>query len=145
MSEAPSPRAPHPGLAVDVVTPEGSAYSGPATSVVVPAHDGEVAFFPQHAPFVAAVGLGELRVRTPAGETLRWYLEGGVVQVVDDQVAVLAEHVLPAAEVDAAEAEAALREALAAVPTTEEAFAARDRLSDSARARLSIARRPPAP
>jgi F-type H+-transporting ATPase subunit epsilon len=126
-------------LTVAVVTPEGSAFEGTAESVVVPGHDGEVAFLRGHAPFVGAIGYGELRVRTPQGETRRWYLEGGVAQVLDDEVTVLADGILPAEKVDAAEAEKDLREALATTPTTDEAFGARDRRLASAHARLRIA------
>ena len=125
-------------LRVTVVTPEGAAYEGPAASVVVPSHDGEVAFLKQHAPFVGAVGIGELRVTPPEGEVQRFYLEGGVVQVLDDVVTVLAEAVKPSAELDADEARTELESALAAVPTTDEAFAERDHAVDSARARIKI-------
>ena len=133
MADATSPR-----LKVAVVTPEGTAFEGPAESVVVPGHDGEVAFLRGHAPFVGAIGYGELRV-TSQGETRRWYLEGGVAQVLDDQITILAEDVLPAAKVDAEEAKKALDEALAAVPTTDETFAERDHAELSARAKLQIA------
>ena len=100
-------------LNVAVVTPEGSAFEGTAESVVVPGHDGEVAFLRGHAPFVGAIGCGELRVKTPEGEMRRWYLEGGVAQVLDDDVAILADGILPAADVDAAQAQKDLDEALA--------------------------------
>ena len=126
-------------LRVTVVTPEGAAYEGPAENVVVPAWDGEVAFLNQHAPFVGAVGIGELRVKPPEGEVQRFYLEGGVVQVLDNVVTVLAEAVKPSAELDADAARKELDEALQAVPTTDDAFAERDHAVESARARLKIA------
>jgi F-type H+-transporting ATPase subunit epsilon len=139
------PSIPKGMLHVGVVTPEGAAYVGLARWVVVPAHDGEVAFHPGHAPFVGALGFGELRIVTPEGER-RFYLEGGVVQVVDDAVAVLAEDVVPAASVDADAARRDLAHAHEMVPTSDEAFAERDRRERSARARLQVvARSVPAP
>ena len=129
-----------PILSVAVVTPEGSAFEGTAQSVVVPGYDGEVAFLRGHAPFVGAIGHGELRVKTPEGETRSWYLEGGVAQVLDDEVTVLADGILPAADVDAAQAQKDLAEALASKPTADDEFALRDRKIASAQARLRIAR-----
>ena len=126
-------------LTVAVVTPEGSAFEGTAQSVVVPGYDGEVAFLRGHAPFVGAIGHGELRVMTPEGETRRWYLEGGVAQVLDDEVSILADGILPAAEVDAAQARQDLDAALASKPSSSDEFALRDRKLASAQARLRIA------
>jgi F-type H+-transporting ATPase subunit epsilon len=78
-------------LTLSLVSPEGTLFEGPADLVVVPGHDGEVAFLPGHAPYVGLLGVGELRFRSPAGGTRRFFLTGGVVQVVENTVAVLSE------------------------------------------------------
>lgn len=127
-------------LAVTVVTPEGTAFDGAARSVVVPGHDGEVAFLPGHAPFVGALGAGELRISL-GEQVLRFHLEGGVVQVLRGAVTVLAESVLPASSVDGARARADLERALAEPATGEEGARSRDRRLASARARLRAAAR----
>jgi F-type H+-transporting ATPase subunit epsilon len=125
-------------MRVAVVTPEGAAFEGTASAVVVPAHDGEVCFWPGHAPFVGALGAGEIRV-LEAGGMKRWYLEGGVVQVVDDVVTVLAEVVRAADKVDLEAARKDLAAALASTPTTDPEFADRDRRLASASARIRVA------
>jgi F-type H+-transporting ATPase subunit epsilon len=127
-------------LEVAVITPEGAAFEGRAKSVVVPAHDGEVAFLPRHAPFVGALGTGELRVTTGAG-TERYFLDGGVVQVIENVVSILAEKVerKDVVVARAEEARADLAAALALVPTDEEAFAAKEHALARARARLRMA------
>ena len=62
-------------LKVSVVTPEGAAYEGDASSLVAPAFDGEIAFYPMHAPFVGVLGNGELRItRAADGVTECFYL-----------------------------------------------------------------------
>jgi F-type H+-transporting ATPase subunit epsilon len=124
---------------VSVVTPEGAAFSGPAASVVVPAHDGEVAFLPGHAAFVASLGYGELRIQPADGPARRLYAEGGVVQVLRGVVTVLAEQALPAEKVDAAKARADLDRANAVVAVGDAAAGARERAILSARARLAVA------
>ena len=129
-------------LQVAVVTPEGSAFEGTAASVVVPGYDGEVAFLRGHAPFVGAIGHGELRIQATDGGTRRWYLEGGVAQVMDDEVTILADRILPAEDVDAATARKELDAALALTPVTDDEFVIRDQKLASANARLRICQKP---
>ena len=128
-------------LSVAVVTPEGNAFEGEARMVVVPGYDGELAFMKGHAAFVGAIGTGALRVEDASGTERRWFLQGGVAQVLNDEVVVLADRIQPADEVDKAAAEADLKAALGEVPTTDETFDARDRMLDSARARIRVADR----
>jgi F-type H+-transporting ATPase subunit epsilon len=132
--ESPASPPPTPGrLRVGVVTPEGSSYDGEARSAVLPLHDGEVSFLPGHAAFLGAVGVGLLRVDEGGGKGRRWYVEGGVVQVLDDVVTVLAEQVVLPEKLDLERARQDLEAALALVPTTPEAFQARDGALASAR------------
>jgi F-type H+-transporting ATPase subunit epsilon len=78
-------------LTLSLVSPEGTLFEGAADIVVAPGFDGEVAFLPLHAPYVGLLGVGELRLRVPGGGTRRFFLTGGVVQVVANGVAVLSE------------------------------------------------------
>lgn len=77
-------------LTVSVVSPERVLFEGEADSVVAPAYDGEVGILQKHAPMVALLGRGELRVTT-GGSVKRFTVEGGFVQVADDQVHVVTE------------------------------------------------------
>lgn len=126
-------------LRLSVVTPERTVYEGAVDSVVVPGHDGEVAFFPGHAPFVGLLGVGELRFHAAAGDTQHHYLAGGVVQVVDDTVAVLAEAVLPVASLSAEKAQQELDAARALPAGDEVAEAARASAQLAARGKLRLA------
>jgi F-type H+-transporting ATPase subunit epsilon len=126
-------------LAVSIVTPEGLAFEGAATSVVVPGYDGEVAFLPQHAAYVGVLGFGELRVTPTDGPMRRWLLEGGVAEVAHDAVTVLAERVVAPEKIDVEKARADLARAVAEVAVTDGTRSARDRAQASARARLRVA------
>jgi F-type H+-transporting ATPase subunit epsilon len=75
---------------LSVISPERKLFEGPARFVVVPAFDGEVGILCDHAPFMALLGDGALRVETETG-TLRFRVSGGFVQVADNQVSVLSE------------------------------------------------------
>ncbi len=128
-------------LTVSVVTPEGAAYEGQALSVVAPAFDGEMAFYPMHAPLVGVLGYGELRVTRTDNQTEHFYLAGGVVQVANDEVTILAESVVPAPDVDDGEARKMLDDALATQAVGEIELDARQAQMDDARARIRIAER----
>ena len=128
-------------LKVSVVTPEGAAYEGTATHIVVPAFDGEMAFYPMHAPFVGVLGYGELRVSRPDGDVETFYLAGGVAQIADDALTILAERVTPTADLSVDEAEAALAEALGTKAEGEVEIDARLEAMDDARSRLRTATR----
>ena len=97
-------------LTLSITTPERLVYNGEARFVVVPAHDGELGILPRHAPLVALLGTGELRV-TPAdgaGGKRCFFVDGGFVQVLDNKVIVLATEAEPAEAIErrAAEEEA---------------------------------------
>lgn len=128
-------------LNLSIVTPEAAAYDGPADLIVVPGHDGEVAFLPGHAPFVGLLGAGELRAHVPEGGTKRFFLVGGVVQLVAGDVSVLAETVTPLEALDPAKARAELAAAIALPGGDAEAEAARTRTIYNARVKLRLAER----
>lgn len=77
-------------LHVSVISPEQTLFEGDATSVVAPAHDGEVGILTGHAPMMALLGQGTLRVSGSGGDR-RFTVAGGFLQVVDDQVRVVTE------------------------------------------------------
>ena len=77
---------------VTVISPEASMFDGEADSVVAPAFDGEVGILPHHAPLMTLLGEGLLVVRQ-SGTDHRYQVRGGVLQVVENRVRVVAEHV----------------------------------------------------
>ncbi len=81
-------------LKVSVVSPERIIYEGEADLVVAPAWDGEVGILRQHAPMLALLGEGDVRVRLGSGEQ-RFYVAGGFLQVADDVVTILSERAEP--------------------------------------------------
>jgi F-type H+-transporting ATPase subunit epsilon len=77
-------------LHVVVISPERTIFEGEAESVVAPAWDGELGILRGHAPLMALLGEGDLRVRS-GGRTEHFHVEGGFLQVVDNVVTVLSE------------------------------------------------------
>lgn len=126
-----------------VVTPEATALQTPAQFVALPLYDGELGVAPGHSPFIGRLGFGELRVEE-GGKTLRFYVDGGFVQVANDQVAVLTNHAIPAEKLDVAVAREQLAAARNRPSNSPELMAIRERAQLQARAQLRIAERSPA-
>ena len=76
-------------LNVSVISPEAVLYEGTTDSVVAPAFDGDVGILTGHAPMMALLGKGVLRLGT--GGSQRFNVEGGFLQVVDNNVRVVTE------------------------------------------------------
>jgi F-type H+-transporting ATPase subunit epsilon len=79
-------------MQVTVISPEASMFDGEADAVIAPAFDGQVGILPNHAPFMTLLGEGTLTVRR-AGTVSRFSIRGGFMQVVDNRVRVVTEHV----------------------------------------------------
>jgi F-type H+-transporting ATPase subunit epsilon len=79
-------------MRVTVISPESAMFDGDADAVVAPAYDGEVGILPNHAPFMTLLGEGSLVIRR-GGSSSRFLVRGGFLQVVDNKVRVVAEHV----------------------------------------------------
>jgi F-type H+-transporting ATPase subunit epsilon len=79
-------------MQVTVISPEASMFDGEADAVIAPAFDGQVGILPHHAPFMTLLGEGTLTVRRGDGVS-RFTVRGGFLQVVDNRVRVVAEHV----------------------------------------------------
>ena len=123
-----------------VVTPEATILDQVADFVALPLYDGEIGIAPGHSPMIGRLGYGELRVRT-GGQQIRYYIDGGFVQVADNVVSVLTNRAVPAEKLDPAVAQEHLATARAKPATSEETLAQREKLETQARAQLRVAAR----
>jgi F-type H+-transporting ATPase subunit epsilon len=103
-------------LQLEIVTPERLAYSDVVDAVVLPGSEGELGVLPHHAPLVAMLGVGELRIRK-GGVEESFAIVGGFLQVRPDKVVVMAETADLASEIDLERAHEARREAERALET----------------------------
>ena len=98
-------------LKVDIVSAEGHIHHGEAAMVFAPASQGEVGIAPRHAPLLTTLKPGQLRVQTPSGEELSFYVGGGILEVQPHLVTVLADTALRAKDADETAARKAKEEA----------------------------------
>lgn len=79
-------------IRVSVISPERVLYEGEVSGVVAPAFDGEVGILTGHAPMMTLLGRGVLRLSGGTDEgPQRFQVDGGFLQVVDDQVRIVTE------------------------------------------------------
>jgi F-type H+-transporting ATPase subunit epsilon len=123
-----------------VVTPESTVVDTAADFVALPLFDGEAGVAPGRAPLIGRLGYGELRVRR-GGETLRYYVDGGFVQVVDNIVSVLTNRAVPASALNASAAQQQLQTAVSSRASGQAEMAIRDRQVSQARGQLRVAGR----
>jgi F-type H+-transporting ATPase subunit epsilon len=96
---------------VDIVSAEGEIFSGDATMVFAPAQMGEIGIAPNHAPLLTGLKPGGVRVQTPEGEELFFYVSGGMIEIQPKAITVLADAALRARDLDEAAVEQARRRA----------------------------------
>lgn len=95
-------------LTVDIVTPDDHAFQGSANGVRAPGVEGSFEVRKDHAPMIAAFGIGPLIVKTEAAheyadvhnDRIIFATSGGFLEVLENKVTVLAETVEPTSEID---------------------------------------------
>lgn len=131
---------------LEIVTPEKKAFSGEVDFSVFPGSEGELGILADHAPLLARLDPGEIRItRNNAIERLA--ITGGFLEVRNNDVSVLAETAETPAEIDksaALAAKAGAEEALKTAATDADRVSAALQLR-KAIARVKVAERSPAP
>jgi F-type H+-transporting ATPase subunit epsilon len=100
-------------LNVEIVSPAGRLFSGPAIGVIAPGVEGSFEVLKNHAPLIAAFEVGKLIIRDKVGHSIEFATSGGFVEVLDNRVTVLAETAEPVDQIDVDRAKASEARALA--------------------------------
>jgi F-type H+-transporting ATPase subunit epsilon len=129
-----------PELNCIVVTPEQTVCEKPADFVAATLFDGEIGIAPGHTPLIGRLGCGELRIRC-GGETDRFYIEGGFIEVINDVVSLLTNRAVPAEKLDEQAAQQQMEAARKQPAHSPEQTAAREQAIAQARARLRVAQK----
>lgn len=123
-----------------VVTPEKTALEQNADFVTLPAIDGELGVMAHHAPLIARLGFGEMRIQS-AGKTSRYYVDGGLAQIANNVVSVLSGRAVAASDINAQEVQRQLETAESETASDSAQEALRVRSIAQAKAQLKIAGR----
>ncbi|TMD05569.1 MAG: ATP synthase F1 subunit epsilon [Chloroflexi bacterium] len=129
-------------IPVRVVSVERSLFEGEADFILARSTIGELGVLPRHAPLLAVLAPGELRVDKTGGGSEVLFVGGGFMEVLPDRVTVLADVAERADEINLERAEQTRRsvqERLAGQVGTEERVELEQALA-RAEARLRLAR-----
>ncbi len=77
---------------VRVLKPEGSLYEGYALAIRLPGVKGSFSVLPRHAPIISQMEKGKVIItKSPSGEKEEFEINGGFVQVLNNEVIALVE------------------------------------------------------
>jgi F-type H+-transporting ATPase subunit epsilon len=132
---------------VSLVTPEGAAYEGLAEMIVVPGAAGEIGILARHAPLVAMLKAGSMRVYLGEGNVVEFATGPGFFKVEQDRALALVDDAVDAREIDTHRAQQQLEEAKAELERVEAGVSEADRWQLEQRVRhaenqLTVAGRP---
>nr|WP_294894663.1 ATP synthase F1 subunit epsilon [uncultured Pedobacter sp.] len=77
---------------LEILTPDKKIFEGEVTSVTVPGTQGSFEILNNHAPIISTLDNGKVVIRGN-GKEQHFYTKGGVVEVINNKVIVLAEGV----------------------------------------------------
>ena len=127
-------------LQVVVVTPEKTALDQTCEFVAIPLLDGEAGVGTGHAPMIGRLKPGEVRLKAD-GKPVRFYVDGGFVQIHRDVVSILTGNCCPVEEIDGAQAKAALEEAFQLPSNNPTLAEIKEKAVDQARAQIALSSR----
>lgn len=93
-----------------LVTPAASLFDETVSSAVVPMWDGLMGFLPGRAPILGKLGIGELKLEFSGKSQANgsYFIDGGVLQMAENELTILAERATPVSELNVSEAQAQL-------------------------------------
>jgi F-type H+-transporting ATPase subunit epsilon len=98
-------------VSLEIVSPEKLLLSRPVDMVVIPASEGDMGVLEGHAPMIVMLRGGVIALYEGERITDQMFVAGGFAEVTPERCTVLANEVMPVAELDRAEGERRLAEA----------------------------------
>jgi F-type H+-transporting ATPase subunit epsilon len=94
-------------LNLDIVTPSKSVFKGEIKSIIVPGTLGSFQVLKNHAPIVSTFEIGLVKVELQDSQINYYATAGGTIEVLDNEIIVLADSIELVSEIDAERAEQA--------------------------------------
>ncbi|HJH60441.1 MAG TPA: ATP synthase F1 subunit epsilon [Bacteroidetes bacterium] len=78
-------------MKIEIITPDKRLYNGDTDLVQLPGIDGLFEILNNHAPMIAALGAGKIKIRELNGKLSYFEIKGGVLEVLNNKILVLAD------------------------------------------------------
>lgn len=76
---------------LEIITPDKKLFEGEAKALTVPGSEGSLGVLNNHAPMIASLKKGKVKVTTDKSDVTFFEVNGGVIEVLKNKVVVLAE------------------------------------------------------
>ena len=121
-------------MVVELVAADRTVWTGEADMVIARTAEGEIGVLPNHSPVLGVLVEGAVQIRQADGQVLAAAVHGGFLSIADNTVAILAEQVELAEDIDVSRAQQALERATGGGDEDEDRQAARARAEARLRA-----------
>ena len=78
-------------MQLDILTPEHKVYSGKVYGIQLPGTEGSFEILENHAPMIAALGKGKMKVLKDKHNTETYEISGGFIEMMNNKASVLIE------------------------------------------------------
>ncbi|MBS4062422.1 MAG: ATP synthase F1 subunit epsilon [Bacteroidetes bacterium] len=78
-------------MKLEIITPDKTIFSGEVQLVQLPGLDGLFEILNNHAPMIAALGKGRVKIENEDKKLQYFEINGGVLEVLDNKVLILSE------------------------------------------------------
>ena len=78
-------------MLLEIITPEKNVFEGEVSSVTLPGVSGEFAILNNHAPIVASLQSGKIRIVDSSNKKEEFAINSGVVEMKSNKIIVLAD------------------------------------------------------
>jgi len=78
-------------MILEIITPENKLFEGEVTSVKFPGTDGEFGVLNNHAPIISTLTKGKIIVTDENDEVSNFEINGGVIEMQNNKIIVLAD------------------------------------------------------
>lgn len=78
-------------MKLEIITPDKTLFSGEATLVQLPGLDGLFEILHNHAPMIAALGKGRIKIEGEDKKLQYFEIQGGILEVLNNHILILSE------------------------------------------------------
>jgi F-type H+-transporting ATPase subunit epsilon len=78
-------------MQLDILTPEHKVYSGKVYGIILPGTEGSFEILENHAPIIASLGKGKMKVLKDKTNSETYEISGGFVEMLNNKASVLIE------------------------------------------------------
>ncbi|WP_319371359.1 ATP synthase F1 subunit epsilon [uncultured Ilyobacter sp.] len=88
---------------LEVITPIKKIIEKEVEMIILRTTEGDMGVLANHAPFVAEIAIGEMKIKSP-DEEVAYFVSGGFIDISREQTTILADEAIDAREIDVATA-----------------------------------------